>query len=215
MKEKSPSHKRLRLTVVAGFPSVCLARCCTQQTTRMAYVTSSFFARDTIEVARDLIGTVLVVGPCEGRIVETEAYTTDAASHSVTRPRQSIAMQQTSGRVYVYFIYGMYYCLNFTTDRDGPGAVLIRAVQPLRGIDVMCERRRTDEIKKLASGPGRLCQAFAIDLGFNGERIGQRIKVRSRREAVEVATSRRIGISKAVDLDWRFYEIGNPFVSGR
>jgi len=181
----------------------------------MAYVTSRFFARDTIEVARDLIGTVLVVGPCEGRIVETEAYTTDAASHSVTRPRQAIAMQQTSGRVYVYFIYGMYYCLNFTTDRDGPGAVLIRAVEPLRGIEVMCERRRTDETKKLASGPGRLCQAFAIDLGFNGERIGERIKVRARRATVEVATSRRIGISKAVELDWRFYEIGNPFVSGR
>lgn len=181
----------------------------------MAYVTSSFFARDTIDVARDLIGTVLVVGPCEGRIVETEAYTTDAASHSVTRPRQSIAMQQTSGRVYVYFIYGMYYCLNFTTDRNGPGAVLIRAVEPIRGIDVMSERRRTDEMKKLASGPGRLCQAFAIDLGFNGDRIGQRIKVRARSTAVEIATSRRIGISKAMDLDWRFYESGNPYVSGR
>jgi DNA-3-methyladenine glycosylase len=181
----------------------------------MAYVTSSSFARDTVEVARDLIGTMLVVGPCEGRIVETEAYTTDAASHSVTRPRQSVAMQQTFGDVYVYFIYGMYYCLNFTTDRHGPGAVLIRAVEPTSGIELMRERRRTDEMKKLASGPGRLCEAFGIDLGFNGERIGQRIKVRARRGAVDVATSRRIGISKAIDLDWRFYEIGNPFVSGR
>jgi DNA-3-methyladenine glycosylase len=69
-------------------------------------------------------------------------------------------------------------------------------------------------MKKLASGPGRLCQAFAIDLGFNGERIGQRVKVKTRPAAVDVASSRRIGISKAVDLDWRFYEIGNPYVSG-
>lgn len=181
----------------------------------MAYVTSSFFARDTIEVAHDLIGTVLIVGPCEGRIVETEAYTTDAASHSVTRPRQSVGMQQTFGHVYVYFIYGMYYCLNFTTDRDGPGAVLIRAVEPLRGIDLMRERRHTDDLKTLASGPGRLCEAFGIDLDFDGERIGGRIKLKSRRASVDVATSRRIGISKAVDLDWRFFEIGNPFVSRR
>src|SRR6266568_5067956 len=133
----------------------------------MAYLTPEFFARDTIEVARDLIGTVMIVGSCEGRIVETEAYTTDAASHSVMRPNQSAIMQKTFGHVYVYFIYGMYYCLNFTTDRTGTGAVLIRAAEPTRGIEVMKERRRTDDIRKLASGPGRLCDAFGIDLSFN------------------------------------------------
>lgn len=179
----------------------------------MAYLTSTFFLRDTLEVARDLIGTVLVVGPCEGRIVETEAYTTDAASHSVTRPNQAAHMRLTFGRVYVYFIYGMYYCLNFTTDREGPGAVLIRAVEPIRGIEAMQQRRGITDLRKLASGPGRLCEAFAIDLGFNRERIGKRIKVRARRGSVEVQTSKRIGISKAADLDWRFYERGNPFVS--
>jgi DNA-3-methyladenine glycosylase len=179
----------------------------------MAYLPSEFFARDTIEVARDLIGTRIVVGSCEGRIVETEAYTTDAASHSVTRPKQSAVMQHTFGRVYVYFIYGMYYCLNFTTDRDGAGAVLIRAAAPVRGIEQMKTRRDKTDIRKLASGPGRLCQAFGIDLSFTGERIGRRIKVKSRMATPEIASSQRIGISRATDLEWRFFERGSTFVS--
>lgn len=179
----------------------------------MAYLTSQFFERDTIEVARDLIGTVLVVGPCEGRIVETEAYTTDAASHSVVRPRQSAVMRETFGHVYVYFIYGMYYCLNFTTDPRGAGAVLIRAAEPTRGLNKMKQRRSTDEVVKLASGPGRLCDAFDIDLSFNGERIGHRIKVRPRVTVPNIASSRRIGISRDEHLEWRFYERGSAFVS--
>lgn len=179
----------------------------------MAHLASDFFARDTIEVARDLIGTLLVVGPCEGRIVETEAYTTDAASHSVIRPNQSAVMQKTFGHVYVYFIYGMYYCLNFTTSRDGVGAVLIRAAKPTRGIELMEERRGTSDIRNLTSGPGRLCQAFGIDLSFNGERIGPRIKVKERKTTPEIASSKRIGISRATHLEWRFYERSSPFVS--
>jgi len=179
----------------------------------MPYLSSDFFARDTIEVARDLIGTHIVAGSCEGRIVETEAYTTDAASHSVMRPKQSAVMQTTFGHVYVYFIYGMYYCLNFTTDREGPGAVLIRGAEPLRGIELMKERRGTSDIRKLAGGPGRLCQAFGIDLSLNGERIGRQIKVKARRSTPEVASSRRIGISRDTALEWRFYERNSPFVS--
>ena len=179
----------------------------------MAYLKPEFFARDTLTVARDLIGTTLVVGPCEGRIVETEAYTTDAASHSVTRPKQSVVMQTTFGHVYVYFIYGMYFCLNFTTDRRGAGAVLIRAAEPTRGIEVMKERRGTDDIRKLASGPGRLCDAFGIDLNFNGERIGRRIKVKAIENTPEIAVSKRIGISRDAHLEWRFCEQGNSYVS--
>jgi len=179
----------------------------------MSYLTSEFFARDTIEVARDLIGTTITFGECQGRIVETEAYTTDAASHSVMRPRQSIVMQQTFGHVYVYFIYGMYYCLNFTTDREGAGAVLIRAVEPTRGLDLMRKRRGTEDIRKLASGPGRLCQAFGIDLTFTGERIGRHIKVGTRNIRPEIASSQRIGISRARHLEWRFYDQCSPFVS--
>ena len=179
----------------------------------MTYLKPDFFARETTEVARDLIGAEMVVGRCGARIVETEAYTTDAASHSVMRPRQSVVMQHTFGHVYVYFIYGMYYCLNFTTDREGAGAVLIRAAEPTRGLDLMRERRGIGDIRKLASGPGRLCQALGIDLSFNGERIGRRIKVHMRKKTPEIVCSRRIGITRATHLEWRFYDRFSPFVS--
>ena len=175
----------------------------------------AFFARDTLTVARDLIGTILTVDDCEGRIVEAEAYTTDPASHAVTRRNQARVMVETFGFVYVYFTYGMYHCLNFTTDRAGAGAVLIRAVEPTQGLDRMMERRNTDDPRKLASGPGRLCQAFGIDLSFNGKPIGAEIKLKPRRESAAVSSSIRVGISQATDLEWRFYETGSPFVSGR
>lgn len=179
----------------------------------MAYLTSDFFARDTITVARDLIGTVLVAGHCRARIVETEAYTTDAASHSVTRRNQAATMRDSFGRVYVYFIYGMYYCLNFTTDASGPGAVLIRAAEPIRGIQRMIERRGTVDKRKLATGPGRLCEAMGIDLSFDGARIGNQLKVKARDYEPRISTSRRIGISQATELEWRFFETDSPFVS--
>src|SRR5262249_48630156 len=178
----------------------------------MGYLDKDFFARDTVEVARDLVGTTLVVGRCQGRIVETEAYTTDAASHSVTRRNQASTMRETFGRVYVYFIYGMYYCLNFTTDRGGPGAVLIRAAEPLAGLNLMSGRRGTSDPKRLASGPGRLCEAFGIDLSFNGTIIGREIKIKPAASQPAVSASRRIGISKAGELEWRFFENGSPCV---
>jgi len=182
----------------------------------MAYLDAEFFARDTLDVARDLIGTVLVVGRCAGRIVETEAYTTDAASHSVTRRHQSAAMRETFAHIYVFLIYGMHFCLNFTTERDSVGAVIIRAAEPLRGLELMSQRRGTTQPKQLCSGPGRLCQAFGIDLSFNGQPIGRRLKLRpAEGPAPVVARSRRIGISQAVELDWRFYEAGSAFVSGK
>lgn len=179
----------------------------------MAYLPLDFFARDTVTVARELIGTSLVVGSCEGRIVEVEAYTDDAASHAVIRRNQAAVMRETFGHVYVYFTYGMYYCLNLTTDRTGPGAVLIRGVEPVRGIERMMGRRGTRDVRKLASGPGRLCQAFGIDLAMNGKLIGRELKVRERSSEPNVSTSTRIGISKATDLEWRFFETGSPFVS--
>jgi len=180
----------------------------------MASLKLEFFARDTVTVARELIGTTMIVGECAGRIVETEAYTTDAASHSVTRSKQAAVMRETFGHIYVYLIYGMYYCLNFTSDRTGPGAVLIRAIEPTAGIDVMMTRRRTTDALKLASGPGRLAEAFDIDLRFNGNRLGKEIQLRARDSEPEISSGPRIGITKAVDLEWRFYETGNPYVSG-
>jgi DNA-3-methyladenine glycosylase len=184
-----------------------------EATEGMGYLKSDFFARDTLSVARDLIGAVLVVGACEGRIVETEAYTTDAASHAVTRSRQAAIMSETFGHVYVYLIYGMYYCLNFTTERAGTGAVLIRAAEPVRGIREMARRRGVADARQLARGPGRLCQAFGIDITFSGKPVGREIKVREREREPEVSTSARIGITKATELEWRFYETGSPFVS--
>lgn len=181
----------------------------------MAYLKSDFFARDTLCVARDIIGSTLVVGQCRGRIVETEAYTTDAASHSVMRSKQAAAMRETFGHVYVYLIYGMYYCLNVTTERDGVGAVLIRAAEPVRGVDAMMKRRNTGDIKNLASGPGRLTQAFGIDMRLNGLPLGREVKIEERAYEPEISTSTRIGITRAADLEWRFYETGNPFVSRR
>jgi DNA-3-methyladenine glycosylase len=115
----------------------------------------------------------------------------------------------------VYLIYGTSHCLNFTTEKEGVGAVLIRAAEPVGGIKTMQRRRRTVDTKKLASGPGRLCQAFGIDMRFNGERIGERLKLRQGASLAEIKTSPRIGISKATELHWRFYEAGNPFVSRR
>src|SRR5580704_15189660 len=110
----------------------------------MPFLKREFFARDTLTVARDLIGTVIVVGGVEGRIVEVEAYKTDAASHTVMGPNKASIMAETFGYVYVYFVYGMHYCMNFTTDCNGAGAVLIRAVEPIRGIKEMQHRRGTE-----------------------------------------------------------------------
>jgi DNA-3-methyladenine glycosylase len=180
----------------------------------MPFLKREFFARDTLTVARDLIGTVIVAGGVEGRIVEVEAYKADAASHTVMRPNKALIMAETFGYLYIYFIYGMHYCMNFTTDRNGAGAVLIRAVEPVRGIKEMQRRRGTEEITNLGSGPGKVCQAFGIDLSFTGKPIGKEVKVRPRTSAPIILTSKRIGITRATDLEWRFYEAGSPFVSG-
>jgi DNA-3-methyladenine glycosylase len=179
----------------------------------MADLNLDFFARDTVTVAQELIGTTLIVGKCEGRIVETEAYTTDAASHAARRTPRSTLMYDTFGHIYVYFTYGMYHCLNFTCERDGIGAVLIRAIEPVRGVKEMIERRGIEDVKKLASGPGRLTQAMAIDLSFNGKPLGREIRLRDRPGTPQIASSTRIGITKAIDLEWRFFEKDNPFVS--
>ena len=181
----------------------------------MSDLDHEFFARDTVTVARDLIGTTLVASGCAGRIVETEAYTTDAASHAVIRSRRGALMRETFSHVYVYLIYGMYYCLNITTERDGIGAVLIRAVEPTLGIELMSQRRGTSNIRLLASGPGRLCAAFGIDLTMNGKPLGRDIHIQRREAAPLISAGPRIGITRATELHWRFYETGNPFVSRR
>lgn len=178
-------------------------------------VGQEFFSKNTLTVARELLGMKLKYNGCEGVIVETEAYRDDAASHAVTRPNKGMMLRETYGCVYIYFIYGMYHCLNFTTEKNGVGAVLIRAVQPLLGLEAMKERRQIASTKNLTNGPGKLFQAFAFDPRAHGERIGQTISLQSylNQGSFEIATSSRIGISKAVDLPWRFFIKGNEFVS--
>lgn len=201
-----------------------------------------FFFRDTEEVARDLLGQVLVrrgpEGLTSGRIVETEAYKglKDAACHSARGPRdgRAAAMWGPGGRAYVYLIYGMYCCMNVVTRREGePEAVLIRAVEPLTGLDLMQERRRTAGLKKLCSGPGKLCMAMDISRQHNGADLCGDVLYLEYGEGFgpgpagtvlfsegprpfEIAASRRINVDYAGEDAlrlWRFTIKDSPFVS--
>ncbi|MCM2322590.1 MAG: DNA-3-methyladenine glycosylase [Oligoflexia bacterium] len=184
---------------------------------------AEFFAPCTLEVARALLGKLLVVrsGAAEvmARIVETEAYRgDDPASHSSRgrTPRTSI-MFGPPGRAYVYFIYGMYEMLNFVTEPEGlPGAVLIRAAEPLAGEELMRRRRPTARSSRdLTSGPGKLCQALGIRLSHNGQPLqGPRLEVRDDGyQPGPVSCSPRVGINAGQERFWRFFLTGHPFVS--
>lgn len=180
-----------------------------------------FYGRDTVTVARELVGAVLHVvgesGELRGRIVETEAYLgrDDPASHAANGPTpRSAIMFGPAGVAYVYFIYGMYSCLNFVTEREGTaGAVLIRALEPVQGHQRMARNRGFDPARfrdrDLCSGPGKLCRALAIDLKWNGAVLDggppRRIWVSPGGPAsVQVAASPRIGIRHAADRLFRF-----------
>lgn len=185
----------------------------------------AFFARDTVTVARDLIGTFLVhrtpEGLCAGRIVETEAYRgpDDPASHARTRTARSAIMWGTPGTAYVYLIYGMHCCLNVVTEREGtPGAVLIRAVAPVEGMGLMRRRRGTDRDRRLAGGPGRLTRAFGITLAHNGCDLTRGpLFIGRDAEATEpptgVVATPRIGVIAAKERLWRFCLQDHPDVS--
>jgi len=175
------------------------------------------FAGDAPEVARALIGAVLLVDGVGGRIVETEAYDrADPASHTYPGPtaRNSV-MFGPPGRAYVYRSYGIHWCLNFVCREEGHGAgVLIRAIEPLQGVATMCERRGLHEPRLLCSGPGRVGQALAITHAFNGHRLDHApFEVKAREHDCEIAVGPRIGITKAADVPWRFGLAGSPFLS--
>jgi DNA-3-methyladenine glycosylase len=185
-----------------------------------------FYEQPTLAVARELLGKYLVRkhpdGKTVGRIVETEAYVgpKDLACHaSRGRTARTEIMFGPAGYAYVYFIYGVYYCLNIVTEEvDHASAVLIRAVEPVEGIELMKKRRRIEELRNLASGPGKLCQAFAIDKSLNGADVCAGVLyVEDRGEpAPKILATPRIGVDYAgkwKDKPWRFLIRGNEFVS--
>ena len=181
----------------------------------MPLISSYFFNRNTLIIAKQLLGKIIDINGVQARIVETEAYRDDPASHAYTKTDRSKIMYDTYGHVYIYLIYGMYNCLNFTTETHGkPGAVLIRALEPLTEIETMQKRRKTNNLHNLCSGPGKLCQALNIIKEYNNTKIGDKIKIYDDGFKVKsISKSSRIGISKAKELQWRFYIKDNKFVS--
>jgi DNA-3-methyladenine glycosylase len=182
----------------------------------------SFYARDTIEVARGLLGKIVVHGETSGRIVETEAYLgggEDLAAHTARGiTERTRVIFGPPGHAYVYFIYGMYECLNLVTEPDGqPGAVLIRALEPVAGIDIMQRRRpAAHTLRDLASGPGRLTLAMGITRAQNGVDVTRgSLTVRTPRQddPFEIEVTPRIGIRQCADWPLRFVVKGNPFVT--
>lgn len=189
----------------------------------MRVLPGSFFARPTAIVAREVLGKVLVsrVGDavCAGRIVEAEAYlgAHDPGSHAATRgitPRNRV-MYGPPGRLYVYFTYGNHHMPNLVTECEGTaGAVLVRAVEPLAGLEAMIARRGRGGVE-VTNGPGKVAQAFGIDLGHNGMPLGEQIAVCDGPPVPDgaVGTSGRIGLAEGHELLLRYYVKGNGYVS--
>jgi DNA-3-methyladenine glycosylase len=186
----------------------------------------SFYEQTTIVVAKQLLGKYLVrkhpEGNTVGRIVETEAYIgpRDLACHaSKGRTARTEVMFGPAGHAYVYFIYGFYNMLNLVTEAEGyPAAVLLRAVEPFTGIELMKERRKSNVLRNLASGPGKLCQAFAVDRSLNGADLcGNIIFIEDRGEPVpKFRATARIGVDYAGkwrNKPYRFLIRGSEFVS--
>lgn len=191
----------------------------------------SFYERPTLEVAPELVGALLVrvLEPSEvpggsdrpvvlvARLVEVEAYLgpQDPASHAYRRTPRSAVMWGPPGRAYVYFSYGNHFCMNVVTEPEGvAGAVLLRAAEPLQGAEVMRRLRGTDDPRQLLRGPGRLTKALAVDRRFNGcDLTRPPLYLAPGRPPERVVTSPRIGIRRAADRPWRFFDPDSPCVS--
>lgn len=182
------------------------------------------YRKDTFKLVPKILGKVLVrkIGgrTLSGRIVEIEAYVgNDPASHAANgMTERNRVMFEDGGIAYVYFTYGMHFCFNIVTDRKGfPAAFLVRALEPLTGMEEMKRRRKTGVLKNLTNGPAKLCQAMRIDRALNGVRLdGKDLFIADDGFIVrgnDVIATTRIGIKSGTDSKWRFYLKGNEFVS--
>jgi DNA-3-methyladenine glycosylase len=175
------------------------------------------FARSVHEAAPDLIGVTLLVDGVGGRIVEVEAYDEeDPASHGFRGPTaRNAVMFGPPGHAYVYRSYGIHWCLNFVCDKPGRAeAVLIRALEPTHGLDVMRKRRGMTADRALCSGPGKLCQALGVTREHDGRPLDEPpFELLPRSETPLIVTGPRIGITRAADRPWRYGLEGSPFLS--
>lgn len=174
----------------------------------------SWFKEEAVALAPRLLGKTIRKDSCAGIIVEVEAYMGDAASHARKLTPRSRIMHETYGHWYVYFTYGMHYCVNATAGMT-PGGILIRAVEPMVGIPLMQKRRGVKDVRNLTNGPAKLTQAFAITKTENGLPISGDFVIEDAPElpSSSIASGPRIGIKAATDLPWRFWIKGNEFVS--
>ena len=183
----------------------------------MKQLRRDFFARSVHEVAPDLIGTTFLVDGVGGIVVEVEAYDQeDPASHGFRgRTARNAAMFGGPGHAYVYRSYGIHWCLNFVCDRPGRAeAVLVRALEPTRGLEQMRARRGVEAARNLCSGPGKLCQALAVTVDHDGLALDEPpFALYERASTPRIVTGPRIGITKATELSWRYGLEGSPYLS--
>ena len=194
------------------------------------FLPRKFYIRPVLTVARDLLGKMLIKEDgnkvLAARIVEVEAYDgkIDKASHSFKgKTKRNEVMFNEGGYFYVYFTYGAHFCCNVVTGKQNHGAaVLIRAVEPLLGIEKMIENRFGRELKSdkeifnLTSGPGKICKAFGFNKDYSGLDLTNSavyIVDQPKLKKDKIGVSKRIGITKSISLPWRFFEIGNPYLS--
>ena len=171
-----------------------------------------FFEGHATDVAPALLGKVLKFNGFEGIIVETEAYADDGASHAAKKTARSVPLFDKYGTTYVYLNYGMYHLFNFTCDKNGPGGVLIRALEPLKGLKEMKANRKTEDKINLCNGPGKLCQALSITMNQHDKELGE-VEVYDIGMQPEVVKTTRIGISFSQHLKWRYYIKGSSYIS--
>ena len=184
-------------------------------------IPASFFERDPLVCARELIGAELIWGNCSGVLVETEAYNAinDEACHTFMRPSTRAFIERNkAGAAYVYFNYGMHWMLNVLVKGRENGFVLIRALEPRTGIERMKKRRKLDDVKRLCSGPGKLTQALDIAARHHEMDLcsdPRHCFARNANATVDVVADARIGIKRSAHYPWRFTLRGSPFVSAR